>query len=127
MVDLLEAIPPLVPDALLFRDSSLFMLGMQLVDALSETVQGPNYHNQEFLVAGNFLVVANRLFSMLHYVPLDESHSRARGMDVYMNDCICWLKLSLLRSCAAVLEGCVDGRMAQTVLLFIELRNIQVG
>ncbi len=83
-------------------------------------------------MGGNMLVVANRLLALLHYVGLDGDKCKSRPLGacdrchVYMNDVICWLKLSLLRCCMALLEGCVDGRQAATMIQFVELRNIQV-
>mmetsp|Transcript_36720 Transcript_36720/g.57378 ORF Transcript_36720/g.57378 Transcript_36720/m.57378 type:complete len:838 (-) Transcript_36720:1502-4015(-) len=46
-------------------------------------------------------------------------------MQCSINDLKCWLKISIINCCAALLEGVTDTKLPQIMLEFLDLRNIE--
>ncbi len=55
-------------DAMWLNDGELLVLFMQIVDTLSEAVQGPNRLCQRAVLSSNFLAVANRCVGLYAYI-----------------------------------------------------------
>ena len=125
-VDLVELIQPLLNDSLSFGTGNLTVLFMQLVETISETVQGPHHQNQNIVLSSKFLAVVNRVFSTLTYSPVDSSMRVIEGMGGSVNDLKCWLKTSVLNCCHAILEGVGDEKRSSRALEFFELRNFEI-
>lgn len=124
-IDFIETIQVLLFDSLAFNTGSLAILCMQVVETISETVQGPNLHNQKYLLSSKFLAVVNRVLSTLMYVPLQGSMRCVKGEKFSVSDLKCWLKTSLLNCCHAILEGVGDAKRSSRALEFFELRNFE--
>lgn len=125
-IDLVETLHPLLNESLSFNMGDLTVLVMQVVETISETVQGPNFQNQKYILSSKFLAVVNRVFSTITYSPVDASMKVVDGMGGSINDLKCWLKTSLLNCCHAILEGVGDEKRSSRALEFFELRNFEI-
>lgn len=126
LVDLFEALQPLISLSLAHDNGDIALLAIQLLDTLKELLMGPNEKNQRYVLGTSFLAVCNRFFSSTCFVSLPDDAPKLKGTDMTSNDMRCFLKCALIDACHAMLEGSAskESRFLAKVLDNFETRNL---
>mmetsp|Transcript_17701 Transcript_17701/g.40030 ORF Transcript_17701/g.40030 Transcript_17701/m.40030 type:complete len:1724 (-) Transcript_17701:23-5194(-) len=126
--DLFEVVQPLLPAALSSNDShGLIILCLQLVETITEAVQGPNTKNLAVLLSSNFLTSVNRVLAFCSYTSsegmgLGGWASAAPGLFLSINDLRCCLKITLLRCILSFFEVVTDLQVPRQIRNFFDLK-----
>eukprot|EP00961_Rhodomonas_salina_P047145 632983-Rhodomonas_salina.2 len=126
-LELFDLILPIIPDTLALNDGNITVLALQLLETISESIQGPEPKNQQTVLSSNFLAGCNRVLSSVVYSPVDhDSPARIDGTDTRatVSDLKSWLKSDVLKCTLALFEACNNPRIPELVLEFFELPKL---